>query len=155
MIAAEFHRIYEAFAPVYGYQTQEASAKPWDEVPEQNRLLMTAVVAELIASRTIAAPVHTDGELVERYADRHPSVTGVLRFLRYSHLSDPGMRELSEQFSALAAELLERLPDDPELTAALRKLREAKDCAVGLAAVARRSTAGHGKDANSSNGVGD
>lgn len=43
---------------------------------------------------------------------------------------------MSRLFHDVAVELLTLLPDDPELTAALRKLREAKDCAVLLAAVA-------------------
>lgn len=73
--------------------------------------------------------------LFERFAHRHPSVTGVLRFLESGHLRDGRLRDLSSEFGKLAALLIDLLPDDPELTAALRKLREAKDCAVGLAAV--------------------
>lgn len=73
----------------------------------------------------------------EQFDNRHPSVTGVLRFLEFEHLSDPGLRALSGEFALLAEALLQSLPDDPELSAALRKLREAKDCAVGLAAVTR------------------
>ncbi|WP_435601804.1 hypothetical protein [Streptomyces sp. YPW6] len=44
---------------------------------------------------------------------------------------------MSKPFHDLAETILDRLPDDPELSAALRKLREAKDCAVLLAAVVR------------------
>lgn len=74
--------------------------------------------------------------LTERYAHRHPSIVGVLRFLTYEHL--PKLRTLSANFAALASTLIDQLPDDPELVIALRKLREAKDCAVGLAAVGPR-----------------
>lgn len=73
--------------------------------------------------------------LGEQYANRHPSVTGILRFLEYDHLRDARLRDLSSQFAYLAASLMDQLPDDPELAVALRKIREAKDCAVGLAAV--------------------
>ena len=43
-----FHETYERLAPDFGYRTREASAKPWDEVPEQNRALMIATCAEII-----------------------------------------------------------------------------------------------------------
>ena len=73
----------------------------------------------------------------EQYAHRHPSVTGVLRFLEYKHLPED-LQHISSGFADLAELLLEELPDDPELAVALRKLREAKDCSVGLAAVLRK-----------------
>ena len=47
-IAKAFHETYERLAPSFGYKTREASAVPWDQVPEQNRNLMTAVVADLV-----------------------------------------------------------------------------------------------------------
>lgn len=50
-----FHEAYEALAPDYGYKTREASAKPWHEVPEQNRALMTATVQRLLDRRVIIA----------------------------------------------------------------------------------------------------
>jgi gamma-glutamyl:cysteine ligase YbdK (ATP-grasp superfamily) len=40
------------------------------------------------------------------------------------------MRDTSQMFHALAHELADRLPADPETTVALRKLLESKDCAV-------------------------
>jgi aryl-alcohol dehydrogenase-like predicted oxidoreductase len=62
-LAQRFHETYERLAPSFGYSTREASAKPWAEVPENNRQLMTAVCAEILASRPV--PVE-DAELVER-----------------------------------------------------------------------------------------
>jgi hypothetical protein len=47
-IAREFHREYEKQAPRHGYETREASRKPWSAVPERNRELMVAVVRELM-----------------------------------------------------------------------------------------------------------
>ena len=67
--------------------------------------------------------------------DRHPAVRDMFRFLRWDHLP-PELAKVSQPFTVLALQLLD-LPDDPELSAALRKLREAKDCAVGLAAWTR------------------
>lgn len=48
-VARLFHEVYEDLAPMYGYQTREASAKPWAEVPEQNRLLMIHTAARVLA----------------------------------------------------------------------------------------------------------
>ena len=49
-VARLFHETYERLAPEFGYRTREASAKPWDEVPEQNRALMVATVREVLAA---------------------------------------------------------------------------------------------------------
>lgn len=48
IVAKAFHEKYEELAPDHGYETREDSRKPWDEVPEQNKGLMIAVVDELI-----------------------------------------------------------------------------------------------------------
>lgn len=45
MITAEelahmFHDVYEELAPQFDYNTRRESAVPWDEVPQQNKLLM-------------------------------------------------------------------------------------------------------------------
>ncbi len=55
-IAEAFHDAYERLAPAHGYKTREASAKPWGDVPENNRLLMIAVVEELLERGVIVAP---------------------------------------------------------------------------------------------------
>ena len=48
-VARLFHETYERLAPEFGYRTREASAVPWDEVPETNRALMIATVTEVLA----------------------------------------------------------------------------------------------------------
>jgi hypothetical protein len=53
-IAQAFHEAYEALAPDFGYTTREASAKPWAEVPEQNKSLMVAVAQRLLNTGVIA-----------------------------------------------------------------------------------------------------
>lgn len=53
--AQKFHEAYERLAPTFGYQTREASAKPWTEVPENNRKLMVAVCQEVVADALTAA----------------------------------------------------------------------------------------------------
>jgi hypothetical protein len=63
---------------------------------------------------------------------RHSSTTGLLRWFAYDHLRDD-LRAVSQPFGELAHTIAERLPDGPELTTCLRKLLEAKDCAVRAA----------------------
>ena len=47
-LAQSFHESYERLAPSFGYATREASAKPWSDVPVQNRELMVAVCREML-----------------------------------------------------------------------------------------------------------
>ena len=60
----------------------------------------------------------------------HPATTALLAFFAYEHLPRH-LQPVSRKFHALAHDLAS---DDtlqgPELTVALRKLLEAKDCAV-------------------------
>ena len=53
----------------------------------------------------------------------------MLQFFAYEHLPQR-LREVSQPFGVLAQSLVDTLPRNPERTAALRKLLEAKDCAV-------------------------
>jgi hypothetical protein len=53
----------------------------------------------------------------------------LLQFFSYDHLS-PKLQAVSKPFCDLAAQLVETVPMNPERTVALRKLLEAKDCAV-------------------------
>jgi len=68
-IAQAFHETYERLAPNHGYTTREAGAKPWSEVPANNRALMAAVVGELLdrgvieISHRSAGPVPNPDEL--------------------------------------------------------------------------------------------
>jgi hypothetical protein len=48
-LARRFHEAYERLAPSFGYKTREASAVPWEDVPEQNKRLMVAVAGEVLA----------------------------------------------------------------------------------------------------------
>lgn len=54
-IAREFHETYEYLAPDFSYKTREASSVPWQDVPENNKNLMTAVVDNLM-QRGIISP---------------------------------------------------------------------------------------------------
>lgn len=52
-VARAFHETYERLAPQHGYETRKASAVPWADVPENNKSLMIAVVADLLADGPI------------------------------------------------------------------------------------------------------
>lgn len=56
----------------------------------------------------------------------------VLQFFDFQHLK-PELQEHSKMFWALAHHLCNKLPENSERTVALRKLLEAKDCAVRAA----------------------
>jgi hypothetical protein len=62
-------------------------------------------------------------------AVRHPGVRDLVEFFAYDHLP-AHLQSVSYAFAVLAVELLDLLHDGAELTTALRKLLEAKDCAV-------------------------
>jgi hypothetical protein len=47
-LARWFHEDYERLAPSFGYKTREASAVPWEQVPDTNRQLMVAVAASVL-----------------------------------------------------------------------------------------------------------
>jgi hypothetical protein len=64
----------------------------------------------------------------------HPSIEAILGFFEYGHLP-PNLRAVSQPFHGFAHWLVsdEIGLDGPELTVALRKLLESKDCAVRAA----------------------
>lgn len=51
------------------------------------------------------------------------------QFFTYAHLP-PHLQPVSRPFCDLAQHIIDTLPANPERTVALRKLLEAKDCAV-------------------------
>lgn len=58
-----------------------------------------------------------------------PSTERMLQFFSHAHLPDH-LAKVSLPFCQLAEEIVATLPANPERTVALRKLLEAKDCAV-------------------------
>lgn len=56
-------------------------------------------------------------------------MTGLMQFFKYDHLP-PALADISKPFCVLARALVESLPHNQELEMSLRKLLEAKDCAV-------------------------
>lgn len=67
-------------------------------------------------------------------APRHPSTEHFHQLFAYDHLP-AHLQVISLPFASLKDRLLEVLKDGPELSTALRKLVEAKDCAVRQAVI--------------------
>lgn len=53
----------------------------------------------------------------------------LIQFFEYAHLP-AHLQEISKPFGDLANHIVATLPSNPERTVAIRKLLEAKDCAV-------------------------
>lgn len=60
----------------------------------------------------------------------HPATQQVFRYFAYDHLPEDSLRQTSKHFYDMAELIVEILPENPEATVCLRKLLEAKDCAV-------------------------
>jgi len=53
----------------------------------------------------------------------------LLQFFTYKHLP-PHLQEISKPFASIAERMVQVLPENIETNAMLRKLLEAKDCAI-------------------------
>jgi hypothetical protein len=61
----------------------------------------------------------------------HPSTKALLSYFTYDHLPEGSpMRDTSAILCDVAHTMVGRLPENPETSAGLRKLLEAKDCFV-------------------------
>lgn len=70
----------------------------------------------------------TDKE-VPGLSSRHDSTQRKASYFANGHL-DPDLAEIARLFTGLAVDLLNRLPDGPELTNGLHDLVRSKDCCV-------------------------
>ena len=79
----------------------------------------------------------------ERLKDRNRAVIDAAQWFAFDHLPvRPGSagsspRDVSARVAGIAYEMIDLLPDSPELTHALRRLIEAKDCLVRAAIAAQ------------------
>lgn len=69
-------------------------------------------------------------EVDSAWLSAHPSVQHFRPLFAFDHLPEGPLRQTLARFSALADYLVATCPSNAELAAGLRKLREAKDCAV-------------------------
>ncbi len=67
----------------------------------------------------------------------------LVKFFDYYHLP-PELQDASRGFKILASWIVENLPENPERTVALRKLLEAKDCAVRAKLLGAKKREGEG-----------
>ena len=75
-------------------------------------------------------PSYSGGRPIrEAVQGRHPGTVHFAAVFEYEHLP-AHLRAVSKQCHDLAVWQIEALNDGPELSTALRKLREAKDCFV-------------------------
>jgi len=78
----------------------------------------------------------------ERLKTRNRAVVDAAQWFAYGHLRPDvpgaviGPRTVSAMVADLAFEMIDILPDSPELTHALRRLLEARDCLVRAASAA-------------------
>jgi hypothetical protein len=68
------------------------------------------------------------------WSKRHPGVAHFEPLFKYTHLPQH-LQDVSARFHDVAVFMLTFLQDGPELAAGLRKLLEAKDCAVRQAVI--------------------
>lgn len=91
---------------------------------------MTAFDVEKEAARKDQeARLRTAIEGLERRAAGIAAPEFLLQFFAFSHLS-ANLQEVSKPFCEMAQRIVDTLPRNQERTVALRKLLEAKDCAV-------------------------
>lgn len=69
---------------------------------------------------------------VEQLQTRDLRVVSIMKYFSYAHLAEP-LQKVSKIFFQAAWDLITEVPDSAELVAGLRKLLEAKDCAVRAA----------------------
>jgi len=95
----------------------------------------TASRASLRSSKDMDVREHLSNvrdteEFIKAMADKNNQAkTEALQFFAYQHLPEH-LRAVSQQFCEMAHEVYDSLPDNVERSMALRKLLEAKDCAV-------------------------
>lgn len=77
-------------------------------------------------------------EVPEPWSFRHPSVRHFYPLFESAHLP-PDLQDISVLFERLALNLLTMCHDGPELSTALRRLVEAKDCVVRQRVIDKRS----------------
>lgn len=67
--------------------------------------------------------------MTDTAAPKPAPVDPIMQYFTADHLP-PKLRAISEPFCALARDMVEKLPRNPERSVALRKLLEGKDAAV-------------------------
>ena len=98
------------------------------------RILREAMLTDPVLSRSPDEAALALARSLGSIKAMHASTQHILQFFKYDHLPET-LQEVSEKFSDLAVWMVNEIEvidenGGPELTACLRKLLEAKDCAV-------------------------
>lgn len=87
-LAKLFHDTYEELAPSHGYETREASRKPWAEVPENNKSLMIAVCQRLLDRGELEEKEQAEKDAEDLLKLRALEAAGVDNWEGYDHAMD-------------------------------------------------------------------
>ncbi|HEY8560506.1 MAG TPA: hypothetical protein VIL74_09025 [Pyrinomonadaceae bacterium] len=90
---------------------------------------LKGALGEMAKRYDLRATLGIEGERVPDLVPPQPENEFLLQFFAYEHLPET-LQAVSKPFGDLARDLVAKLPRNPERTVALRKLLEAKDCAV-------------------------
>lgn len=63
-------------------------------------------------------------------SDRHPATQHLSKMLTPNPNLKPDQHSIAVWFADFVSDIIDTVPDGPELTAGLRKLLEAKDCVI-------------------------
>lgn len=96
----------------------------YDPITNTRRIVGDTPVVQ--AQTVPAGAIHPSPD---EFTEAELAVDPILRFFHYKHLP-PVLREVSAPFCQQARGMIDHLPRNAERTVALRKLLEAKDCAV-------------------------
>jgi hypothetical protein len=61
-MAKRFHDAYEHFAPLFGYETRAETKGEWEQLPENNKDLMVAVIRNVLIEQAHPAPPSDEAE---------------------------------------------------------------------------------------------
>ncbi len=112
-----FDRDGNVVGEAFGDTKREVFDKLINLHPEADELRIKSVRDKLSAKEAITAQ------------SPDPFFDPLMQFFAYEHLPER-LQTASQPFCALAVRIVTTLPRNPERTVALRKLLEAKDCAV-------------------------
>ena len=106
----------------------------FDEMPNAMVARYTPVVGDYLVEyedgyRSISPKKAFEDGYAEVPASAPDRTDRMMQFFEYAHLP-PHLQEVSKPFCDMAQRIVNTLPANPERTVALRKLMEAKDCAV-------------------------
>ena len=122
----KMYPVYDPVKKVWIIQLQDGSLK---EISNEEYVKMFKFKTRYNKKENIMTDIHpSPADFTAEQIETDP----ILRFFHYSHLPQ-SLRTISEPFCVMAKFIVATLPRNAERSTALRKLLEAKDCAVRAA----------------------